>query len=167
MKPSIPVQQPTLSDYDIGSIHWLLARDKIPIEHLYATVQIEPGCFDHPVVILWVNQLKTEAIVLIVRPILFHRTEVSTLTSYRLLPSAEQISHSDIPTTIALAHCTSPSTPAPSTLTAARFYVSRMARSCCGIAMSRLSTNALFTPYCSDLCVVGNARSKTNLFKSY
>ncbi|KAF1837766.1 hypothetical protein BDW02DRAFT_645127 [Decorospora gaudefroyi] len=56
--------QPTHSKYDIGSIYWLPARDKVPAEHLHATVHIDSGCFNHPVVILWVNALRTEAIVL-------------------------------------------------------------------------------------------------------
>jgi hypothetical protein len=59
--------QPTQPKYDIGSIYWLPAHNKIPLEHLYATVQIEFGYFDHPVLILWVNPSGTEAIVLIVR----------------------------------------------------------------------------------------------------
>jgi hypothetical protein len=60
--------QPTQSEYDIGSIHWLPAYNKVPPEHLYATVHIDTGCFNHPVVILWVDPSGTEAIVLIVRP---------------------------------------------------------------------------------------------------
>jgi hypothetical protein len=53
-------------DYGIGSIYWLPSRDKIPIEHTHATLHIDSGCFDHPVVLLWVNPQKTEATVLIV-----------------------------------------------------------------------------------------------------
>jgi hypothetical protein len=60
--------QPTHSKYDIGSIYWLPARNKIPLEHLYATVHIDSGCFDHPALILWVNPSSTEAIILLVRP---------------------------------------------------------------------------------------------------
>jgi hypothetical protein len=59
--------QPTIPKYDIGSIHWLPPRNEVPLEHLHATVHIDSGCFNHPVVILWVNPLKTEAIILIVR----------------------------------------------------------------------------------------------------
>lgn len=60
--------QATHSKFDIGSIHWLPARDKVPLEHLYATVHIDTGCLNHPILILWVNPLRTEAIILLVRP---------------------------------------------------------------------------------------------------
>ncbi|KAH7073248.1 hypothetical protein FB567DRAFT_196317 [Paraphoma chrysanthemicola] len=56
----------TRSQCEIGSIQWLPARDKVPLEHLYATVHIDSGCFNHPVVVLWVNPQETEAIILLV-----------------------------------------------------------------------------------------------------
>ncbi|KAH6613050.1 hypothetical protein C7974DRAFT_75248, partial [Boeremia exigua] len=58
--------QPTLPKYDIGSIYWLPARDKIPLENLYATIHIESGCFNHPALILWVNSSGTDAIILLI-----------------------------------------------------------------------------------------------------
>jgi hypothetical protein len=59
--------QLTHSRYDIGSIYWLPPRNQIPLGYLYATVHIDSGCFNHPVLILWVNPTRTEAIILLVR----------------------------------------------------------------------------------------------------
>jgi hypothetical protein len=109
------------SDYDIGSIYWLPALNRVPREHLYATVHIDPGCFDHPVVILWVNAQKTEAIILTVRADtnLLALIQPPMLTTCRSLPLEVQISRSDIPMILALDPTTSLYTPATLTPTTA------------------------------------------------
>jgi hypothetical protein len=109
------------SDFDIGSIYWLPALNKIPREHLYATVHIDSGCFDHPIVILWVNPQKTEAIILTVRIANTSSAliQLLVLTFCRSLPLEEKTSSSDIPAILALDPTTSQYTPATLTPTTA------------------------------------------------
>jgi hypothetical protein len=109
------------SDYDIGSIYWLPALNRVPREHLYATVPIDPGCFDHPVVILWVNAQKTEAIILTVRADanLLALVQPPKLTTCRSPLLEVQTSNSNIPIILALGPNTSLYTPAILTPTTA------------------------------------------------
>ena len=62
-----------------GCILWLRKRDEIDA-HLLATVSIEDGCYNHPVVVLSANLVERTALVLIVSICVFE-------------PAAEVLAH--------------------------------------------------------------------------
>jgi hypothetical protein len=53
--------------YTSGTILWLPPKGEIPAEQLVAASYIEEGCFNHPVLVMSVNQTRTEVLVLVVR----------------------------------------------------------------------------------------------------
>lgn len=61
------MQSHTVPNYIVGSILWLPPKAEIPFEYRYEANTIEEGCFNHPVLILSVDQAKTEVVILIVR----------------------------------------------------------------------------------------------------
>ena len=61
-----------------GNIYWLPAKDKI-IPDLLTHLEIDDGCFDHPVIVLFRDSTEQKATILIVRVPLI--TEIPYLIS--------------------------------------------------------------------------------------
>lgn len=61
-RPS-PVTPATI--YEVGAILWLPSKDQIP-DDLQSRTEIDDGCFDHPALIIWIDQGFTKATILII-----------------------------------------------------------------------------------------------------
>ena len=61
-RPS-PVTPTTI--YEVGAILRLPSKDQIP-GYLQSRTEIDDGCFDHPALIIWIDQGFTKATILIV-----------------------------------------------------------------------------------------------------
>jgi hypothetical protein len=61
-RPS-PVTPPTI--YEVGAILRLPSKDQIPGD-LQSRTEIDDGCFDHPALIIWIDQGSTKAAILII-----------------------------------------------------------------------------------------------------
>lgn len=111
-----------------GCILWLPKKDDID-ERLLAGVDIEDGCFNHPIVVLSTNRAEGKATVLIVS-IPAHKSSLRSYLSKlptdnrSLLPSMAAISPRGIQKTDTNALTTSPSPPVPLTPTTASCYSS-------------------------------------------
>lgn len=51
--------------YEVGAILWLPPKDQIPGD-LQSRTEIDDGCFDHPALIIWIDQGFTKATILII-----------------------------------------------------------------------------------------------------
>lgn len=61
-RPS-PVTPTTI--YEVGAILWLPSKDQIP-GNSQSRAEIDDGCFDHPALIIWIDQGFTKATILII-----------------------------------------------------------------------------------------------------